>query len=135
MFEDLIYIFTAIGVSVVFPLAARKVWMGADPPHPPAYLPMPQRLWEGLGRSFVVTAPAWVVTFVSGAIWLIPDEGSGSPTAAWVCAISFTLAVAIWAWYTCFSRPRFLVPPHMRGRPAMRERSRRSQQKRQRKER
>jgi hypothetical protein len=90
MFEDLIFILAAIFAIVVFPLAARKYWMGADPPHPPAYLPMPQRLWEGMTRSFVVNAPVGVVTFVSGAIWLIPDEGSGSPTAAWVCVISFT---------------------------------------------
>ena len=116
MFQVLIgALFAILGV---WDIAAARSWWSRPPEAMPAYVPLPERMWDDFQRSrltITLMSLAFGLGGICSAVWKRSSDG---PTSAmWVvlavvvCFLALDLSVVL------FNRPSALVPPALRSMP------------------
>ena len=116
MFQVLIgALFAILGV---WDIAAARSWWSRPPEAMPAYVPLPERMWDDFQRSRLTTALMALVFGVGGICIAVWRRSSDGPTPAmWVVLVVVCFFFALDLSVVLFNRPSALVPPALRGMP------------------
>jgi len=130
------YLFSIVTFVVVYFLVAGKYWRGEEgEPNDiaPSAWPFSRAHWNGVVRSYVAVGP-FIAVFVGVGLVGLVLEGRLSPAQddlVWaISGGSLLVALLIMGGVILWNRPKFIVPPHLRGAPGLLEARRRSRNRR-----
>jgi hypothetical protein len=136
LLKDAFYLFGIVTFVVVYALVAGKYWRGEEgEPNDiaPSAWPFSRAHWNGVVRCYVAVGP-FVAVFVSAGVLGARFEGTLSPALENLIFVvgggSFLVMMCIYAGVILWNRPKFIVPPHLRGAPGLLEARRRSRNRR-----